>query len=84
MPNHVHGIILLPEDGTVSLGSVVRSYKAATTRTVRQSLLLAFAWQANYYEHIIRTPHAWNHIREYITTNPRRWELDQENPDSTP
>lgn len=37
-------------------------------------------WQENYYEHVIRDEASFNRIREYIETNPFRWELDRENP----
>ena len=37
-------------------------------------------WQRNYYEHVIRSEGTLHRIREYILTNPLRWELDQENP----
>ncbi len=36
-------------------------------------------WQRNYYEHIIRNPHEYEIIREYIATNPLRWVTDPEN-----
>ena len=36
-------------------------------------------WQRNYYEHVIRSEESLNRIREYIATNPLRWELDREN-----
>jgi hypothetical protein len=44
----------------------------------RWPVLNARLWQRNYYEHIIR-PHELEIIREYISTNPVRWELDWEN-----
>jgi Transposase and inactivated derivatives len=37
-------------------------------------------WQRNYYEHIIRNENELHRIREYIQTNPLRWEFDRENP----
>jgi hypothetical protein len=37
-------------------------------------------WQRNYYEHVIRNEDDLRRIREYIQTNPVRWELDRENP----
>jgi hypothetical protein len=40
-------------------------------------------WQRNYYEHLIRDEDSLNRIREYIATNPLRWELDRENPQRT-
>ena len=36
-------------------------------------------WQRNYYEHIIRNERDLQTIREYIATNPVRWETDWEN-----
>ena len=38
-------------------------------------------WQRSYYEHVIRTEKCLNRIREYIATNPLRWQLDRENPE---
>lgn len=40
-------------------------------------------WQRNYFEHIIRGDKALNKIRQYIVTNPQRWEIDRENPGKT-
>jgi len=37
-------------------------------------------WQCNYYEHIIRNIDELNHIWEYILNNPRKWDMDRENP----
>ncbi|HAT73660.1 MAG: CRISPR-associated integrase [Candidatus Moranbacteria bacterium GW2011_GWF2_36_839] len=36
-------------------------------------------WQRNYYDHIIRNEISLNKIREYILTNPGRWERDRNN-----
>ena len=33
-------------------------------------------WQRNYWEHIVRDESELNRIREYIATNPVRWEMD--------
>jgi hypothetical protein len=35
-------------------------------------------WQRNFSEHAIRDDYGLNRIREYITTNPLRWDLDRE------
>lgn len=37
-------------------------------------------WQRSFFEHVIRDEDSLNRIREYIATNPQRWELDAENP----
>lgn len=64
----------------LSLGDLVRIYKAITTRQIRQAGLQEFSWQRNYYEHIIRNEQELERIREYIASNPSRWPYDQENP----
>jgi len=37
-------------------------------------------WQRNYYEHIIFNEQELNRIREYIGSNPLKWEFDRYNP----
>jgi len=34
-------------------------------------------WQRNYYEHIIRDEDELNHVRKYISDNPKNWENDK-------
>jgi REP element-mobilizing transposase RayT len=63
-----------------TLGEIIRPFKAVTSRQIRVSVNQTFGWQRNYYEHVIRNEDSLNHIREYIRTNPTRWELDRENP----
>ena len=77
MPNHLHGLIQLDQpdsrQGRVSLGEVVRAFKAATTRQIRTTLDPSFAWQRSYYEHVVRNPADVEHLRAYIAGNPARW-----------
>ncbi len=63
-----------------TLGQVVRALKAATTRLIRQSGSAGFAWQRNYYEHIVRDERELERIRKYILDNPANWAGDEENP----
>jgi putative transposase len=72
---------------TMSLPDVVHRFKSLTTLRysygVKQQGWLPFPgklWQRNYYEHIIRNEYDLNEIREYISNNPLKWELDKENP----
>jgi putative transposase len=39
-------------------------------------------WQRSFYDHVIRDEASLNRIREYISSNPLRWDLDRENPRS--
>jgi REP element-mobilizing transposase RayT len=84
MPNHVHCLLRLGDaDGHESipghLGGVVRALKAASTRLIRTSCAPDFAWQANYYDHVVRTEADLKRIREYIAANPERWDEDLQN-----
>jgi putative transposase len=66
-----------------TLGEIVRSYKAVSTRLIRQTANADFAWQRNNYEHVVRSDESPNRIRQYILDNPLRWAIDQENPDAS-
>jgi len=63
-----------------TLGEMVRAYKAVSTRLIKQAGTPAFAWQRNYYEHVVRDEESLNRIRQYILDNPARWAFDHENP----
>ena len=90
MPNHLHGLITLTDalDGSSqdsarpSLNTVIGSFKSAATRRVNviRNTPGAKLWQRTYYDHAIRTESGLERIREYIASNPARWELDDENP----
>jgi REP element-mobilizing transposase RayT len=95
MPNHIHGIILLLEHTVEttrrvvstntklkpnSLGSIIGQIKSICTKHIRAAGYPDFAWQARFYDHIIRDDLSLQTIREYIQNNPGEWELDHENP----
>jgi REP element-mobilizing transposase RayT len=72
---------------TLGLPDVVHRFKTMTTKRYADGVkrlgwepFRGRLWQRNYYEHIIRNEESLNRIREYILTNPMRWELDRENP----
>ena len=48
-----------------TLGNIIGSFKSAASRLSGKSI-----WQPNYYEHIIRSEEALDHIRTYILHNP--------------
>lgn len=70
--------VISPRRNTLSV--IVRTYKAAVTTACRQMGRDEFAWQRNYYEHIIRNERELNAIRQYIQNNPLKWALDRDNP----
>ena len=79
MPNHLHCILVLTRNQTVSLGAVVGSFKSRCFARWRRQLLDAgyappsSCWQRDYYERIIRNPSELEGHRCYILDNPNRW-----------
>jgi putative transposase len=92
MPNHVHGIITIKNDGLLvetprrgvstnawkpnSLGAIVNQIKSVCTKRIRAAGYPDFAWQARFHDHIIRDEPELNRIRRYIHDNPLTWTLD--------
>ena len=69
-----------------TLGRLVGAYKTVTTKQInvfREAQGAPF-WQRNFWEHIVRNERALLAIRDYIRTNPARWEADQLHPDAEP
>ncbi len=62
-----------------SLPTIIRTYKAAVTRTIGPQHNATTIWQRNYYERIIRTDREMDNIWRYIEINPAHWEDDEEN-----
>ncbi len=70
--------MISPRRGTLSV--IVRTYKAAVTAACRELGHQDFAWQRNYYEHVLRNERELTAVREYISNNLLRWSLDIDNP----
>jgi putative transposase len=96
MPNHMHGILNIEERARravplrreafgsptiASIPTIVRSYKSAVTKIVRESLggRAAPVWQSNYFERVLRDGHEFRSASQYILENPKMWHID-ENP----
>jgi REP element-mobilizing transposase RayT len=90
MPNHMHGIVALPEKYPVeafagkknwrrpSIGSIIRTFKGAVTHRIRHTTSkTTFQWQPNYHDHIGRNDVDIDRIRLYIINNPAQWLEDQ-------
>ncbi len=61
--------------GTV--GAIINQYKSVCTKRIRALNYLDFAWQAGYYDHIIRSEKSLEEIRAYILGKPIKWEEDE-------
>ncbi|MCG8349829.1 MAG: hypothetical protein MI924_18850 [Chloroflexales bacterium] len=58
-----------------SLRRVIGAFKTMTTKQINreQETPGAIFWQRDFYDRIIRREDELNHIRDYITNNPSRW-----------
>ena len=65
-----------------ALQAIVHAYKSAVTRWCRKNGYRDFAWQARFYDHIIRNEESLGRIREYVVNNPLNWELEKDSPTS--
>ena len=67
------------------LGDVVGAFKSLVFKVYldwvkkHDPLRQAKFWQANYYEHIIRSDRELNAVRQYIIDNPKKWKIDRDN-----
>lgn len=91
MPNHLHAIIWLSNDGPAgnpSLGEVIHRFKTWTTIAYSDGVhehgwapYDRRLWQRDYFDQIIRTREQLLHARRYIALNPANWNDD---PDRDP
>ncbi len=66
-----HNASLKWKSGT--LGVVINQYKRICTINARKTNP-DFAWQSNYYDHVIRNYKSYRNIKNYILNNPKNWE----------
>lgn len=74
-------------NSNLSLSDVIHRFKSLTTnqylKNIKQNNRQPFSgklWQRNYYEHVIRNDIDLTETREYIHNNPKKWDLDRNNP----
>ena len=67
-----------------SLSSLMAGFKSAVTTNINlfRGTPGAKLWQRNYYDRIIRDDDELNRIREYIIYNPKKWDVDKDNPEN--
>jgi len=74
MPNHLHLLVTPAPDHQLS--DIVRSWKTFTARQINGLLGRSGAfWQAETYDHIVRSEEQLAHYRRYIAENPVKAKL---------
>lgn len=66
---------LAPKAG--SLSTIIRSFKSSVTKNIHEFGRLDFAWQARFFDRIIRNENELFNIRRYIEQNPLKWDLEK-------
>jgi REP element-mobilizing transposase RayT len=68
----------------MTLSKIIGRFKMITAKEINilYNTVGSHVWQRNYYEHIIHNDKELNNIRDYITDNPLKWHLDEENPNN--
>ncbi len=71
MPNHFHALVEPAEN--ITLGAITKIWKGSSARAI--NLLLGRAgklWQAEAFDHIVRSEEQLEHFRRYIARNPEK------------
>jgi REP element-mobilizing transposase RayT len=63
-----------------SLGAIIGQFKSQCTKRIRMAGHDEFAWQARFYDSIIRDRAGLLRVRRYIEANPIRWERERDRP----
>ena len=72
MPNHVHLLILLEPQASVSVPTIIRSLKRMINKECGQSI-----WQDSYFDVVIRNDVMFQCEWNYIDANPDKWAEDE-------
>lgn len=71
MPNHFHALVEPIEKQT--LGSILQRWKGASARRINQILGRSGSlWQAETFDHIVRSEAQFEYFRRYIAGNPAK------------
>lgn len=68
MPNHIHFILELKNDGDISLSGAVSYFKSCVTRRIG----IKHLWMRGYYDRVIRDDREFENVYNYIINNPYR------------
>jgi len=72
MPEHVHFFASPLGDEAKSLSGFVGGWKRWTQREIRKAVMQTFAWQAEFFDHLLRSDESYESKWEYVRANPVR------------
>lgn len=83
MPNHIHIIVIINKSNEErsrpfpTIPKIIGLYKSGVSRNIHLVNPNIEIWQKSYYDHVIRSEIELREIREYINSNPLKWEVDK-------
>jgi putative transposase len=77
MPDHVHFFATRGEEDAKNLSEFMAAWKRWTSRRIREGHLRTFAWQQEFFDHLIRGGESYAEKWEYVRQNPVRAGLCQ-------
>ena len=76
MPNHVHVIVKFSSEGDFK--SIGQSWMRFSARKLNEALGLSGPfWQAEPFDHLIRSSEQFQYLREYVSSNPLKANLKE-------
>jgi REP element-mobilizing transposase RayT len=75
MPDHVHFFASPQGDEAKSLSGFVGGWKRWTQREIRKARVESFAWQAEFFDHLLRSDESYESKWGYVRGNPVRAQL---------
>lgn len=73
---------ILTKNPKLTLGKIIRHFKAKSTYLIRKNYFKDFTWQKRFFDRIVRNEKEMDNIREYIFSNPIKWELKEHKHDN--
>jgi len=78
MPDHVHFFAAPCDEEARSVGAFVGRWKSWTKRRIGQVGVTEFAWQPEFFDHVLRSSESYESKWEYVRSNPVRAGLVEE------
>ena len=75
MPDHVHFFATPVGDSARSLSGFLRYWKSTTTKRMRAAGVAGFAWQREFFDHLLRSNESYRGKWDYVRLNPVRARL---------
>jgi len=72
MPDHVHFFAAPCREDAKDLSQFIASWKRWTKRHIREQVVPSFQWQAESFDHLLRSDESYEQKWEYVRANPVR------------